>query len=254
MDHGCVLVTYTLYDNTNQKSSLCEEVRHADPRISHVRRLGSGRAHICVPRRRHAPHLPAVVRHEHVVALQPVNATELGAEGRAAPGNAAQCRRHVAKLSPKRNAMSFCDWRSSSCSQCATAPDALARACTSVQNPARLVHPVAAAMTRCSSTLDTARGPLQSAACTYRIALGPPSGQKLSELANPPCTNSRHLSGVLCQHGFSLHTADKRYPSTYLWSWLIRMCRTSPSDQPTASLSSPVSLSQGSSCLITSRS
>ena len=22
MDHGCVLVTYTLYDNTNQKSSL----------------------------------------------------------------------------------------------------------------------------------------------------------------------------------------------------------------------------------------
>jgi hypothetical protein len=101
MDHGCVLVTYTLYDNTNQKSSLCEEVRHADPRISHVRRLGSGRAHICVPRRRHAPHLPAVVRHEHVVALQPVNATELGAEGRAVPGNAAQCSAPRCQVEPE---------------------------------------------------------------------------------------------------------------------------------------------------------
>jgi hypothetical protein len=45
-----------------------------------------------------------------------------------------------------------------------------------------------------------------------------PVRPKTAELANPPCTNSRHLSGVLCEHGFSLHTADKRYPSTYLWS------------------------------------
>ncbi len=55
---------------------------------------------------------------------------------------------------------------------------------------------------------DTALAPLQSAACTYRIALGPRAGQKVLTLKTVPVQEIRSLPGSKCcvnAHGFSIH-------------------------------------------------
>ena len=46
---------------------------------------------------------------------------------------------------------------------------------------------------------DLALGPLQAAACTYRIALGPRAGQKVLSLQTRSYTRSAAYPGVLCQ-------------------------------------------------------
>ena len=53
---------------------------------------------------------------------------------------------------------------------------------------------------------DTALAPLQSAACTYRIALGPRAGQKVLTLQSVP-SHERKPTQQRCanEHGFSLH-------------------------------------------------
>ena len=53
---------------------------------------------------------------------------------------------------------------------------------------------------------DTAMTPLQSAACTYRIALGPLAGQKVLTLQSVP-RHERKPTQQRCanEHGFSLH-------------------------------------------------
>ena len=53
---------------------------------------------------------------------------------------------------------------------------------------------------------DTALGPLQSAACTYRIALGPRAGQKVITLRSVPRCEVQPTE-QLCANaqGFSLH-------------------------------------------------
>jgi hypothetical protein len=56
---------------------------------------------------------------------------------------------------------------------------------------------------------DTVLAPLQSAACTYRIALGPRAGQKVLTLKTVPVQETRSQPGSKCcvnAHGFSLHT------------------------------------------------
>ena len=55
---------------------------------------------------------------------------------------------------------------------------------------------------------NTALAPLQSAACTYRIALGPRAGQKVLTLKTVPVQEIRSQPGSKCcvnAHGFSLH-------------------------------------------------
>jgi len=55
---------------------------------------------------------------------------------------------------------------------------------------------------------DTALSPLRSAACTYRIALGPRAGQKVLTLKTVPVQETRSQPGSKCcvnAHGFSLH-------------------------------------------------
>ena len=55
---------------------------------------------------------------------------------------------------------------------------------------------------------DTAMTPLQSAACTYRIALGPRAGQKMLSLQTVPRFEAQDtLQGCANQQGFSLHAA-----------------------------------------------
>ena len=55
---------------------------------------------------------------------------------------------------------------------------------------------------------DNAMSPLQSAACTYRIALGPRAGQKVLSLQTVPSFEAQDTP-QLCvnQQGFSLHAA-----------------------------------------------
>ena len=57
--------------------------------------------------------------------------------------------------------------------------------------------------------VDTALAPLQSAACTYRIALGPRAGQKILTLKTVPTQSTQppRPSQACCvnAHGFSLH-------------------------------------------------
>ncbi|MGH8658266.1 MAG: hypothetical protein ACREV4_07265 [Gammaproteobacteria bacterium] len=57
---------------------------------------------------------------------------------------------------------------------------------------------------------ETAMAPLQAAACTYRIALGPREGQKVLSLRTVP-TQAPPPATVCCvsEQGFSLH-ADVR--------------------------------------------
>jgi hypothetical protein len=50
-----------------------------------------------------------------------------------------------------------------------------------------------------TETPDLALGPLQAAACTYRIAVGPRAGQNVLSLPNRSYTRSAAYSGVLCQ-------------------------------------------------------
>jgi hypothetical protein len=55
---------------------------------------------------------------------------------------------------------------------------------------------------------DTALASLQSAACTYRIALGPRTGQKVLTLRTAPAQSALPQSVDACcanAHGFSLH-------------------------------------------------
>jgi hypothetical protein len=53
---------------------------------------------------------------------------------------------------------------------------------------------------------DLAMAPLQSAACTYRIAFGPQAGQKVLSLKTAPMRESK-VTAKRCvsEHGFSLH-------------------------------------------------
>ena len=55
---------------------------------------------------------------------------------------------------------------------------------------------------------DRALTPLQAAACTYRIALGPRAGQKVLSLQTQP-GQAAQSTPALCAnaHGFSLHAA-----------------------------------------------
>jgi hypothetical protein len=53
---------------------------------------------------------------------------------------------------------------------------------------------------------DTAMTPLQSAACTYRIALGPRAGQKVLSLQSVPSFDAQHTQQrCVSEQGFSLH-------------------------------------------------
>jgi len=55
---------------------------------------------------------------------------------------------------------------------------------------------------------DTALAPLQSAACTYRIALGPRAGQKVITLgSNPSFDGPPTQPRCANEQGFSLHAA-----------------------------------------------
>ena len=75
---------------------------------------------------------------------------------------------------------------------------------------------------------DAALAPLQSAACTYRIALGPRAGQKVLTLKTVPIqsTQQPQPSQACCvnAHGFSLH-ADVRCAMNQ-HDKLERLCRT----------------------------
>ena len=75
---------------------------------------------------------------------------------------------------------------------------------------------------------DTALGPLQAAACTYRIALGPRAGQKVLSLQAvpnqaPPPTPERCVN----EQGFSLHAevrcaAHQRHRLEHLCRYITR--------------------------------
>ena len=55
---------------------------------------------------------------------------------------------------------------------------------------------------------DSALTPLQAAACTYRIALGPRAGQKVLSLQTVPSRQANSTQpGCVNAHGFSLHAA-----------------------------------------------
>ena len=75
---------------------------------------------------------------------------------------------------------------------------------------------------------DTALGPLQAAACTYRIALGPRAGQKVLSLQTVP-TREPPLTPVRCvdEQGFSLHAevccaAHERHKLEHLCRYITR--------------------------------
>ncbi len=52
----------------------------------------------------------------------------------------------------------------------------------------------------------TAMAPLQSAACTYRIAFGPRAGQKVLSLQSVPSVDVQHTQKrCVNEQGFSLH-------------------------------------------------
>ncbi|MDP3662818.1 MAG: IS91 family transposase [Nitrosomonas sp.] len=72
---------------------------------------------------------------------------------------------------------------------------------------------------------DAALAPLQSAACTYRIALGPRAGQKLLTLKTVAAQNLEQSGQEYCAnaHGFSLH-AGVRYAMNQR-NKLERLCR-----------------------------
>jgi hypothetical protein len=74
------------------------------------------------------------------------------------------------------------------------------------------------------SDSDLALAPLQSAACTYRIALGPRAGRKILTLKTVP-TQAGQSTTELCatEHGFSLH-ADVRCAANQR-NQLERLCR-----------------------------
>ena len=64
------------------------------------------------------------------------------------------------------------------------------------------------AETETETDTDTAMSPLQSAACTYRIALGPRAGQKVLTMQSVPSFDAQDTQ-IRCanQQGFSLHAA-----------------------------------------------
>ncbi len=75
---------------------------------------------------------------------------------------------------------------------------------------------------------DSALAPLQAAACTYRIALGPRAGQKVLSLQTVP-TQAVQPTPQRCvnAHGFSLHaevccTADQRKKLEHLCRYITR--------------------------------
>src|SRR5437763_13255556 len=75
---------------------------------------------------------------------------------------------------------------------------------------------------------DLALGPLQAAACTYRIALGPRAGQKVLSLQTVP-TREPSLPPVRCvnEQGFSLHAevccaAHERHKLEHLCRYITR--------------------------------
>ncbi len=75
---------------------------------------------------------------------------------------------------------------------------------------------------------DKALSPLQAASCTYRIALGPRTGQKVLSLRSAPSTGKQRPE-VLCAnlHGFSLHAgvrcgAEQRQQLEHLCRYITR--------------------------------
>ncbi|MGH8654246.1 MAG: transposase [Gammaproteobacteria bacterium] len=75
---------------------------------------------------------------------------------------------------------------------------------------------------------DLALGPLQSAACTYRIALGPRAGQEVLSLQTVP-TQAPSPPAVRCvsEQGFSLHAevrcaAHERHQLEHLYRCITR--------------------------------
>ena len=71
---------------------------------------------------------------------------------------------------------------------------------------------------------DRALTRLQAAACTYRIALGPPAGQKVLSLQTVPSQAADSTQpGCLNAHGFSLHAAVRC--GAHRRKELERLCR-----------------------------
>src|SRR4051794_33148957 len=71
---------------------------------------------------------------------------------------------------------------------------------------------------------DCALTPLQAAACTYRIALGPPAGQKVLSLQTVPSrAGDSQQPGCVNAHGFSLHAAVRC--NAHQRKELERLCR-----------------------------
>jgi hypothetical protein len=69
---------------------------------------------------------------------------------------------------------------------------------------------------------------LQTASCTYRIALGPRAGHKVLSLCSLASTDTRSVSGLCASlHGFSLHaavrcSADQRRELEHLCRYITR--------------------------------
>src|SRR3954471_4171954 len=71
---------------------------------------------------------------------------------------------------------------------------------------------------------DRALTPLQAAACTYRIALGPRAGQKVLSLQTVPSRAADSTQpGCVNAHGFSLHAAVRC--GAHQRKELERLCR-----------------------------
>ena len=70
---------------------------------------------------------------------------------------------------------------------------------------------------------DRALTPLQAAACTYRIALGPHAGQKVLSLQTVPSRAADSTPGCVNAHGFSLHAAVRC--NAHQRKELERLCR-----------------------------
>ena len=71
---------------------------------------------------------------------------------------------------------------------------------------------------------DNALTPLQTASCTYRIALGPRAGQKVLSLRTVPGRDEKATAGLCAEaHGFSLHAGVRC--DTRQRKELERLCR-----------------------------
>src|SRR3954469_20079459 len=74
---------------------------------------------------------------------------------------------------------------------------------------------------------DRALTPLQAAACTYRIAIGPRAGHKVLSLQTVPSRPADSTQpGCVNAHGFSLHAAVRC--NTHQRKELERLCRYIP--------------------------